>query len=43
MELDKVGGSGHSDPTSLTLTGYAGASGYKINDEVMGFNANAAF
>jgi hypothetical protein len=43
MELDNVGGSVHPEPTSEKLTGYAGASDYTLNDDVMGFNANGAF
>jgi hypothetical protein len=43
MELDNIGGSVRSEPTSQQLIGYAGASRYTINDDVMGFNANGIF
>jgi hypothetical protein len=43
MELDKVGGSVHPEPYSQTLIGYTGASGYTLNDCIMGFDAAGAF
>jgi hypothetical protein len=43
MELDKVGGSVQSEPSSQTLIGYTGASGYTLSDDIMGFDAEGAF
>ena len=42
MELNKVGGSIHTE-YSIPLIGYPGASGYTIEVEMMGFNAEGAF